>query len=85
MHTSKRILLASLLIASMLILSLNMDFGAKAQQVSPFVPQVQFEEWKETLSNWGRWGPDDEIGTLNLITQAKRKEAASLVQTGITV
>ena len=85
MHTSKRILLASLLIASMLIFGLNMDFGAKAQQVSPFVSQVQFEEWKETLSNWGRWGPDDEIGTLNLITQAKRKEAASLVQTGITV
>jgi len=84
-HTSNRILLASLLIASMFILSLNMDFGAKAQQVSPFVSQEQFEEWKETLSNWGRWGPDDEIGTLNLITQAKRKEAASLVQTGITV
>ena len=85
MHTSKLILLASLLITSVSILSLNMDSGAKAQQVSPFVSQVQFEEWKETLSNWGRWGPDDEIGTLNLITQEKRKEAASLVQTGITV
>ena len=85
MRTSKLILLASLLITSVSILSLNMDSGAKAQQVSPFVSQVQFEKWKETLSNWGRWGPDDEIGTLNLVTQEKRKEAASLVQTGITV
>jgi len=26
----------------------------------------------KTLSNWGRWGTDDELGTLNLITPAKR-------------
>jgi kynurenine formamidase len=36
-------------------------------------------------SNWGRWGDHDELGTLNLITPAKRKEAAALVQQGITV
>ena len=24
--------------------------------------------WFDTLSNWRRWGPDDELGTLNLIT-----------------
>jgi kynurenine formamidase len=34
------------------------------------------------LSNWGRWGDDDEIGTLNLITPAKRVAAAQLVRTG---
>jgi hypothetical protein len=22
--------------------------------------------WMTTLSNWGRWGPEDELGTLNL-------------------
>ena len=37
------------------------------------------------LSNWGRWGSDDQIGTLNLITPAKRKQAAGLVQEGISV
>ena len=26
-----------------------------------------------SLSNWGRWGKDDELGTINLITPAKRK------------
>ena len=25
-------------------------------------------ETAEKLKNWGRWGPDDEIGTLNFIT-----------------
>ena len=38
-----------------------------------------------SLSNWGRWGPDDELGTLNLITPAKRAQAGSLVREGISV
>jgi len=36
-------------------------------------------------SNWGRWGKEDERGTLNLITPAKRIEAAKLVRTGMVV
>ena len=27
------------------------------------------------LSNWGRWGQDDQMGAVNLITPAKRKQA----------
>ena len=42
-------------------------------------------EWMTSLSNWGRWGDDDQRGTLNLITPAKRKQAAALVQEGATV
>ncbi|MEK7777420.1 MAG: cyclase family protein [Chloroflexota bacterium] len=38
-----------------------------------------------SLSNWGRWGPDDMLGTLNLITPKKRAQAARLVRQGITV
>jgi kynurenine formamidase len=36
------------------------------------------------LSNWNRWGADDQIGTLNLITPGLIKEAAGLVRTGRT-
>ena len=43
------------------------------------------ERWQTELSNWGRWGPDDEIGTINLITPAKRREAAALVRAGVSV
>src|SRR2546428_4711644 len=38
-----------------------------------------------SLSNWGRWGTDDELGTINLITAAKRKRAAALVADGVPV
>lgn len=38
-----------------------------------------------TLSNWGRWGEDDRLGTLNLITDDVRAAAASMVRTGKAV
>ena len=41
--------------------------------------------WYTSLSNWGRWGADDELGTLNLITPEKRAQAAALVREGLTV
>jgi kynurenine formamidase len=37
------------------------------------------------LSNWGRWGDDDELGTLNLITPEARVRAATSVTTGRVV
>ena len=37
------------------------------------------------LSNWGRWGKDDQLGALNLITDQKRREAAELVRLGTSV
>lgn len=36
----------------------------------------------ERYRNWGRWGSDDRIGTLNFIDEAKRREAAALVTRG---
>lgn len=35
--------------------------------------------------NWGRWGRDDEVGAVNLITAEKRRAAAGLVRSGRTV
>lgn len=37
------------------------------------------------LSNWGRWGKEDQLGAINLITSAKRKQAAALVREGLSV
>lgn len=36
------------------------------------------------VSNWGRWGPDDEFGTTNFLTPERRVEAAGLVRSGRT-
>jgi len=41
--------------------------------------RTEFDSMMQDISNWGRWGKDDELGTLNLITPAVRKAAASLV------
>ncbi len=37
------------------------------------------------LNNAGRWGPADELGTLNHISASKRVGAAALVRSGLTV
>ena len=47
--------------------------------------QADIEQMMEDLSNWGRWGPDDELGAANLITPEKRLEALALATEGITV
>ena len=59
--------------------------GASAQEALPLVTEAEYERWQVELSNWGRWGPDDELGALNLITPAKRLAATALVRAGITV
>ena len=47
--------------------------------------QADIARMMEELSNWGRWGADDQLGAANLITPAKRLEAIGLVTEGITV
>src|SRR5919199_5358079 len=44
-----------------------------------------FQGLFDRCSNWGRWGPEDERGTLNLITHDHTKRAAGLVCEGVTV
>lgn len=55
---------------------------AHAQQK---LTKADIDQWMTQLSNWGRWGKDDQLGTLNLITPAKRKAAAALVKEGVAV
>lgn len=66
----------------------------RAQQPSPAtkpsvddnrINKAQLDEWMTKYSNWGRWGRDDERGAQNLITEARRQQAARLVKTGTTV
>ncbi|MPY91553.1 MAG: cyclase family protein [Acidimicrobiia bacterium] len=53
------------------------------------MPSAPSEEvvlsWFDKLSNWGRWGEDDRLGTLNHLTPEKRVAAAGLVREGISV
>ncbi|MFD9815481.1 cyclase family protein [Streptomyces sp. NPDC059080] len=45
------------------------------------LPQ-EFHDLARQVNNWGRWGPDDEIGTLNLITEETVRAAADCVRSG---
>jgi kynurenine formamidase len=57
------------------------------QRTDPSPPQppmsrARYEQmWKELL-NWDRWGKDDQLGALNLITPAKRQQALALAKGG---
>jgi Putative cyclase len=46
---------------------------------------AEFDALFQQVKNWGRWGPDDQLGSVNLVTPAKRRQAAALVKTGETV
>ena len=53
---------------------------------APKLPtQADVESYFKRLNNWGRWGHDDQRGTVNLITEARRAAARALVKTGRTV
>lgn len=70
---TKKILLPAILLA------LACAYG------QPKVTKADVEAWMESLSNWGRWGPDDQLGAVNLITPETRMAAAKLVEKGISV
>jgi kynurenine formamidase len=45
----------------------------------------EYAAYRTRFCNWGRWGDDDELGTLNHVTPAVRKAAAGLVGDGRAV
>jgi kynurenine formamidase len=54
--------------------------------ITPTTPRqvsiAEFDELFESLKNWGRWGPEDQLGTLNYISPGMVRAAAGLVRSG---
>ena len=75
----------SLIGSGALIVLVACTAGADSQE--PRTPRnlEEFDALFQEYNNWGRWGADDERGTMNLITEEKTREAAALVRRGITV
>ena len=73
----------ALVATSAVVLRSQQGSGGAASGDRPPVAKAEYERWKTELSNWGRWGKDDEIGALNLITPAKRRQAASRRLAGV--
>lgn len=54
-----------------------------SRQQPPTLDQVH--GFYKELSNWGRWGSDDQLGTLNLITPEARLRGTAAVKHGVSV
>lgn len=79
-----------MLIVSSVTLSaiLGLMLSALAYQSSSSqnkLTQADVDLMMKELSNWGRWGKEDQLGAMNLITPAKRKQALALVKEGVCV
>jgi kynurenine formamidase len=64
-------------------------FGGATQSTKPeqrkTLTKADFDAMMKSLSNWGRWGKQDQRGAVNLITPEKRKQAAALVREGVSI
>lgn len=73
--------------AAFVIVTIGLTTGRplRGDPYKPITTEADFRQAMKELSNWGRWGTDDELGAANLITPAKRKQAAALVKEGLSV
>lgn len=62
-----------------------LQLRARGQDRPTDVTPADYQRWRTELRNWGRWGPNDQKGTANLITPAKVQNAVKLVRSGVVV
>ena len=82
MRTSNR---AAWVTIAVIVISAACSGGNAQGELVQEVTKEQFDTWMSELSNWGRWGADDQLGALNTITPEKRVQATGLVQSGTVV
>ena len=75
-----RLIMYALVVCAMVMGEILGVYEISAQTNLPEVTAEEVQAWLDEFSNWGRWGPNDELGTLNLITTEKRLKAASMVR-----
>jgi kynurenine formamidase len=74
------------LIAIALLVGISLPSAQSANNARPTIAtEADFNRALKELSNWGRWGNDDELGASNLITPAKRRQALALAKEGLTI
>jgi len=66
--------------------AVSIPYAQSQSKARPTIANEEdFRRAMKELSNWGRWGNDDELGAANLITPAKRKQALALAKEGLTI
>src|SRR5690349_5762495 len=81
------IAIASVILPGAPVLAQEQTFTAhpSTQEPNRLVTLETLKKWEGELSNWGRWGKEDQRGLLNLITPEKTKQALALVKEAKTV
>jgi kynurenine formamidase len=81
---SKRFRIHAGILTAVVLSATAISWRARAQSQPQHqeATRADFDRYMTELSNWGRWGKDDQMGAVNLITPAKRKQAAALVKEG---
>jgi len=70
----------------MLLAGVSLPYAQGTSNPRPTITSEEdFRRALKELSNWGRWGKDDELGAANLITPAKRKQALALAREGVAI
>jgi kynurenine formamidase len=73
-----------LAIAATLVLALCAIPSAQSRSDRE-VTKATVDRWMTELSNWGRWGKEDQRGTLNLVTRERSRRALTLAKDGVSV
>lgn len=81
-YTSRAAMMCTLVLFSQVARS---PAPAQSQPQHQEATRADFDRFMTELSNWGRWGKDDQMGAVNLITPARRKQALSVVKEGVSV
>src|SRR6266853_2029385 len=68
-----------------LLIGASSTHNAQTTGRTAVATEADFRRAMKELSNWGRWGADDELSAANLITPARRKQALALAKEGVTI
>ncbi len=78
-----RILVIGLIVLGVAV---SVSYAQSQNNTRPTIANEEdFHRAMKELSNWGRWGDDDELGAANLISPAKRKQALALAKEGVAI
>ena len=74
------------LICTALGIGVSVPYAQSPSNARPAIAnEADLHRAMKELSNWGRWGNDDELGAANLVTPAKRKQALALAKEGVPI
>src|SRR5882672_10475923 len=78
-----RILVIGLIVLGVAV---SVSYAQSQNNTRPTIANEEdFHRAMKELSNWGRWGDDDELGAANLISPTKRKQALALAKEGVAI